>query len=163
MDVRHVLHAPLLWDKNTCCRCGAPQVLWCGDYSQGGQGGGQGKGGMCQGGVATGMGGLRVLGPNGRDQTHTPGVDPSYRKRAPGEGEAIPGAGLAASAPQRVRRRRWDPAGEGLKAVDMLEGILGGGGGDFHGGTGAAAPSSKGRTPPPSFPSPQNSSVLLCL
>ena len=24
-DVRHVLHAPLLWDKNTCCRCGAPR------------------------------------------------------------------------------------------------------------------------------------------
>ena len=89
-DVRHVLHAPLLWDKNTCCRCGAPLVLWGGDNSQGGQGGGQGKGGVYQGGLATRMGGLRILGPNGRDQTHTPGGDPSYRKRA---GEAIPGAG----------------------------------------------------------------------
>ena len=36
------------------------------------QGGGQGKGGVYQGGVATRMGGLRILGPNGRDQTHTP-------------------------------------------------------------------------------------------
>ena len=25
MNVRHVLHAPLLGDKNTCCRCGAPR------------------------------------------------------------------------------------------------------------------------------------------
>ena len=61
-----------------------PRVLWGGDNSQGGQGGGQGKGGMHQGGVATRMGGLRILGPNGRDQTHSPGGDPSYRKRRAG-------------------------------------------------------------------------------
>ena len=31
-------------------------------------------------------GGLRIFGPNGCDQSHTPGGDPSHRKRAPGCG-----------------------------------------------------------------------------
>ena len=36
-----------------------------------------------------------------------PGGDPSYRKRAPGEGEAIPGAGVGSFG---ATAREWDPA-----------------------------------------------------
>ena len=37
-------------------------------------------GGRYQGGVGFAMGGVRIVGPNGRDQAHTPGGDPTQRK-----------------------------------------------------------------------------------
>ena len=83
---------PCCWGTRTLA-AGVGRVLWGGDYSQGG---GQGKGGV---------------GPNGRD--------PSYRRGRLGraglkvEARRFLERWLVASAPQRVRRRRWDPAGEG--------------------------------------------------
>ena len=116
MNVRHVLHAPLLGQEHLLQVWGST-VLWGGDNSQGGQGGGQGKGGVYQGGVATRMGGLRILGPNGLDQTHTPQeAIPRTERGHLGfaglkvEARRFVGRGLEAWAPQRVRRRRWDPA-----------------------------------------------------
>ena len=41
---------------------------------------GNSKGGLQQGGVSTGMGGLRGIGQNCRDQPYVPGREPSHRK-----------------------------------------------------------------------------------
>ena len=94
---------PGCWNaRYSCYRCGAPR------YPEQGGGGGQvagnaqGTGGRLQGGVGTSMGGVRIIGPNGRDQTHTSSGEPTQR-RAPQQGGngrnrnkvgGIPGAGV---------------------------------------------------------------------
>ena len=71
---------PGCWNtKFSCYRCGAPRYL---DQA----GDGQGNLGSLdvevryQGGVGEGMGGFRIVGPNGRDQTYTSVGDPTHRK-----------------------------------------------------------------------------------
>ena len=79
--------------RYTCYRCGHPR------YSEVVQGG-NGKGGMHQDGVSTGMGGVRIVGANGRDQQHVPGGDPTQRRKVggnkvrggEGEGRVLNGA-----------------------------------------------------------------------
>ena len=71
----------------------------------GGQGHGQGKGCMYQGGVGTGMGGLRICGPNRCDQTYIPECDPSHRERAPGRAGVKGKAGGGRDRGEEVRLR----------------------------------------------------------
>ena len=65
--------------KPTCYRCGAPR-----QPNQGSSGlaslGGWDMGGRYQGGVGSGMGSSRVVGPTGRDQSSVPGGNPTHRK-----------------------------------------------------------------------------------
>ena len=75
-----ICHQPGCWNaKSTCYRCGAPR-----HQSQGLSGqaisGARDMEGRYQGGVGTGMGGYRVIGPNGRDQSSIPGGNPTQRK-----------------------------------------------------------------------------------
>ena len=94
---------PGCWNaRYACYRCGAPRYS---DQVGGGQstGAAQGMGGRYQGGVGSAMGGVRIVGPNGRDQTHTPGGDPTQR-RVPQQGGAnknkvggVPGGGVGGS------------------------------------------------------------------
>ena len=74
---------PGSWNtRYSCYQCGAPRYL---DQENGGQSSSnaQGMGGRYQGGVGSGMGSLRVVGPTGRDQAYTPGGDSYAKKRAP--------------------------------------------------------------------------------
>ena len=65
--------------KPTCYRCGAPRQPTQG-FSGPASSGGWDMGGRYQGGVGTGMGGSRVVGPTGRDQSSVPGGNPTHRK-----------------------------------------------------------------------------------
>ena len=61
--------------KPTCYRCGAPRQPNQG-FSGPASSGGWDMGGRYQGGVGAGMGGSRVVGPTGRDQSSVPGGIP---------------------------------------------------------------------------------------
>ena len=78
----------------------------------------KGGGFQGQGGVGTGMSGVRIVGPNGRDQTYTPGGDPTFRKGAGvkggGKGGVVPGAGVGGLGP-RVRFEEESGTGNGLR------------------------------------------------
>ena len=65
--------------KNTCYRCGAPRQQSQGLSGQASSGVWDMEG-RYQGGVGTGMGGSRVVGPTGRDQSSIPGGNPTHRK-----------------------------------------------------------------------------------
>ena len=65
--------------KPTCYRCGAPRQPNQG-FSGPASSGGWDMGGRYQGGVGSGMGGSRVVGPTGRDQSSVPGGNPTHRK-----------------------------------------------------------------------------------
>ena len=65
--------------KNTCYRCGAPRQQSQGLSGQASSGVWDMEG-RYQGGVGTGMGGSRVIGPTGRDQSSIPGGNPTHRK-----------------------------------------------------------------------------------
>ena len=74
---------PGCWNtRYSCYRCVAPRNFGQG---VGGQisGGAQGMGGRYQAGVGSGMGGNRILGPTGRDQTFTSGGDPTQIRGPP--------------------------------------------------------------------------------
>ena len=71
---------PGCWNARTSCyRCGAPRYRDQGGAGQGSSGG-RDMEGRYQSGVGTGMGGYRVIGPNGRDQSYIPGGNPTQRK-----------------------------------------------------------------------------------
>ena len=76
-----------------CYRCGTPRYWESGVLGQGGPGGLAGKGGSFgrggsgkaagffgQGGVASAMGGTRIIGPTFRDQVYVPRGEPTFRK-----------------------------------------------------------------------------------
>ena len=65
--------------KSTCYRCGAPRHQSQGLSGQASSGVWDMEG-RYQGGVGTGMGGSRVIGPTGRDQSSIPGGNPTQRK-----------------------------------------------------------------------------------
>ena len=69
-----------------------------------------------QGGVESAMGGVRVFGPTGRDQTYTPQGEPTFRTgggaKGGGKGVGVPGAGVG-----RVRFEEVAGAGDGLEAA----------------------------------------------
>ena len=86
-----------------CYRCGTPRFGESGVLGQGGSCGIGGKGGGLVGGgsgkaagfngqgtVASAMGGMRIVGPTGRDQAHVPRGEPTFRKGngAKGNGKA---------------------------------------------------------------------------
>ena len=103
---RGIFGQPRRWNtRYSCYRCGFPRYLEGGGGCQGGQGSGEqgnepGKRGMYQGGVGTGMGGIRVYGSNGRDQTYVSGSDPTHRKKPQGgngnknKAVRVPGGGI---------------------------------------------------------------------
>ena len=82
----------------SCYMCGTPRFWEFGVLGQGGLGGVPGKGGSVgagivgkesgwgvffffgQGGAGSAMGGMRVVGPTGRDQTYAPQGEPTFRK-----------------------------------------------------------------------------------
>ena len=65
--------------RSTCYRCGAPRYQSQGLSGQANSGA-RDMEGRYQSGVGTGMGGYRVIGPNGRDQSYIPGGNPTQRK-----------------------------------------------------------------------------------
>ena len=86
--------APHCWQtKMACYRCGTPRYWESGVMGQGSPRGFTGKGGgfagsvsgpaagfFGQGSVANAMGGARIIGPTGRDQTYVPRGEPTFRK-----------------------------------------------------------------------------------
>ena len=73
-------HQPGCWNaRSTCYRCGAPRYQSQGLSGQANSGA-RDMEGRYQSGVGTGMGGYRVIGPNGRDQSYIPGGNPTQRK-----------------------------------------------------------------------------------
>ena len=81
-----------------CYRCGTPRFGGSGGLGgKGGKGGGLVGGGSGkaagfngQGTVASAMGGMRIIGPTGRDQAYVPRGEPTFRKGngAKGNGKA---------------------------------------------------------------------------
>ena len=104
--------APHCWQTKTACyRCGASRYWESGVMGQGNVGGFVGKGGafaggvsgqaagfLGQGSVANAMGGTRIVGPTGRDQSYVPRGEPTYRKgggsKGGGKGGVDTGAGV---------------------------------------------------------------------
>ena len=104
--------APHCWQtKTSCYRCGAARYWESGVMGQGTLGGFVGKGGafaggvsgqaggfLGQGSVANSMGGTRIVGPTGRDQSYVPRGEPTYRKgggsKGGGKGGVDTGAGV---------------------------------------------------------------------
>ena len=75
-----ICHQSGCWNaKSTCYRCGAPRHQSQGLSGQANSGA-RDMEGRYQSGVGTGMGGYRVIGPNGRDQSSIPGGNPTQRK-----------------------------------------------------------------------------------
>ena len=75
-----ICHQPGCWNaKSTCYRCGAPRHQSQGLSGQANSGA-RDMEGRYQSGVGTGMGGYRVVGPNGRDQSSIPGGNATQRK-----------------------------------------------------------------------------------
>ena len=75
-----ICHQSGCWNaKSTCYRCGAPRQQSQGLSGQANSGAWDMEG-RYQSGVGTGMGGYRVIGPNGRDQSYVPGGNPTQRK-----------------------------------------------------------------------------------
>ena len=75
-----ICHQPGCWNaRSTCYRCGAPRYQSQGLSGQANSGA-RDMEGRYQSGVGTGMGGYRVIGPNGRDQSYIPGGNPTQRK-----------------------------------------------------------------------------------
>ena len=73
-------HQPGCWNaRSTCYRCGAARYQSQGLSGQANSGA-RDMEGRYQSGVGTGMGGYRVIGPNGRDQSYIPGGNPTQRK-----------------------------------------------------------------------------------
>ena len=79
MDVFRLLCAHCWNTRYSCYKCGTPRHALDGGLVRGSQrvvpaksGGFRGQGGF----------GVRIVGPNGRDQTYTPGGDPTFRKGA---------------------------------------------------------------------------------
>ena len=104
--------APHCWNTRMACyKCGTPRYWESGVLGQGGpgelvgKGGGFGRGGsgkaagfFGQGGVASAMGGTRIIGPTGRDQAYVPRGEPTFRKgngaKGNGRGGVDTGAGV---------------------------------------------------------------------
>ena len=104
--------APHCWQtKMACYRCGTPRYWESGVMGQGNPGGFAGKGGAFAGGVsgqaagffgqgsvANAMGGTRIVGPTGRDQSYVPRGEPTFRKgsgsKGGGKGGVDTGAGV---------------------------------------------------------------------
>ena len=75
-----ICHQSGCWNaKSTCYRCGAPRHQSQGLSGQASSGVWDMEG-RYQSGVGTGMGGSRVIGPTGRDQSSIPGGNPTQRK-----------------------------------------------------------------------------------